>query len=60
MAAVDEFASESDGMKRRTAPETDSGFDQIMSMSNDLIYEVFGENESSYDVYSLLSSQFAG
>ncbi|KAJ5980981.1 hypothetical protein N7481_008279 [Penicillium waksmanii] len=60
MAAVDEFPNETDGMKRRTAPETDSGFDQIMSMSNDLIYEVFGENESSYDVYSLLSSQFAG
>lgn len=60
MAAVDEFPNETDGMKKRTAPETESGFDQIMSMSNDLIYEVFGENESSYDVYSLLSSQFAG
>lgn len=60
MADVDEFPNEPDGMKRRTAPEPDSGFDQIMSMSNDLIYEAFGENESSYDVYSLLSSQFAG
>jgi hypothetical protein len=59
MAAVHEFTSDNDGMKRKIAPDTDSGFDQIMSMSNDLIYEVFGENESSYDVYSLLSSQFA-
>lgn len=60
IAAVDESLSEYDGMKSKAAPDTDAGFDQIMSMSNDLIYEVFGENESSYDVYSLLSSQFAG
>ncbi|KAJ6130868.1 hypothetical protein N7512_003648 [Penicillium capsulatum] len=45
--------------RRRVVTEPDTGLDQVMSMSNDLIYEVFGGNESSYDVYSLLSSQFA-
>lgn len=59
LAASGEFPIENEGTKRKGGPDADTGFDQIMSMSNDLIYEVFGENESSYDVYSLLSSQFA-
>lgn len=53
-----EMAMANDAARRRPAA-VDGGFDQVMCMSNDLIYEVFGENESSYDVYSLLSSQFA-
>lgn len=58
-ATAGEFPIDHDVMKRKAVTDTDSGFDQIMSMSSDLIYEVFGENETSYDVYSLLSSQFA-
>lgn len=46
-------------VSRRAGSGPDPEFDQIMSMSNDLIYEVFGGNESSYDVYNMLSSQFA-
>lgn len=53
------LAMENDPSRRRVVAEPDAGLDQVMSMSSDLIYEVFGGNESSYDVYSLLSSQFA-
>lgn len=59
LAAPSDLPIADAGASQRENPAPDPEFDQIMSMSSDLIYEVFGGNESSYDVYNLLSSQFA-